>query len=93
MPVLIPAALIAALFDKGRACTPQAFAAELTRLTEGDGPNWDQLWDRVECVRIRDPRLEEIRQEAVKFGPPCRDVEVSRAAWAALAARAARLSP
>jgi hypothetical protein len=69
LTVALPLALIAGLFFKGRKCGPEELASELRALAKGDM----SYWDRLECVPLKDPRLEPIRQEALKvdlpFGP------------------------
>src|SRR5688572_23965244 len=68
--VAIPLALIgAAIGRKGRKCTPAELASELKELAAGDMSFWDQL----ECVPLRDPRLEAIRQEAMAVDLPFRE--------------------
>jgi hypothetical protein len=64
----LPIALFAGLFLKGRKCTPEELALELRRLAEGDMSGWDEL----ECVPLKDRRLESIRQEATKVELPLR---------------------
>jgi hypothetical protein len=64
----IPIALVAGIFFKGRNCTPAELAADLQKLA--DGTEGDMGWDELESVPLKDPRLEEIRCEAIAFAPP-----------------------
>jgi hypothetical protein len=64
--VAFPFAVIAGLLSKGRNCTAQELAADLQKLSDGN----DECWDCLESVPIKDPRLEAIRQEALKVNLP-----------------------
>jgi hypothetical protein len=87
LPLLLPVAVVAGLFDKGRTCTPSELAEELRKFAEGREGEWDL--DDFESVRLRDSRLEEIRQEALKTSIPL--TESDKAKLLLLAERAAAL--
>ena len=86
--VTFPFAVMVGLLSEGRRkCTPQQLAGELARLGAGDMSGWD----RLECGgRMRDPRLEAIRQEAMAVSLPFRPQD--QAKLAELSQKAARLS-
>jgi hypothetical protein len=83
----LPFALVAGIGFRGRTCTPKELALELEGLAAGDMSYWDQL----ECVRLKDPRLEAIRQEAMAVNLPFREEDQNL--LRRLAARAAALQP
>jgi hypothetical protein len=70
-PLLLLLAAIAGIFDRGRKCTPGEFAEELRKFADGRDSEWD--WDDFESVRLRDPLLEKIRQEALITAIPLTD--------------------
>jgi len=63
--IALPIATIAGLFSKGRNCTPIQLAADLRELSEGRKGAYG--WDEMECVPLKDPRLEAIRLEAIRM--------------------------
>jgi hypothetical protein len=83
----IPLAIISGIFSRSRKCTPRELASELNELAAGEMGGWDQL----ECVPIKDPRLEAIRQEAMAVHLPFR--EEDHQLLKHLAAKAAALQP
>jgi len=87
----LPIALVAGLFfkGKGRNCTPEELAAELQALADDQDGLVDG--DRLECVPIKDSRLEAIRREAVYLIQPVRFED--RPKLAQLAERARALKP
>src|ERR1051326_8246879 len=85
--ITLPWAVVGGLFSKKRDCTPEELASELKELAAGKMSGWDQL----ECVRIKDPRLESIRQEAMAVELPFRQED--RELLAYLATKVALLSP
>jgi hypothetical protein len=71
--VAIPVALITGLWQlmRGGADTsPQELAAKLRRMADGRDHRSD--WDELECVPLRDARLEAIRQEVLMIDLPLR---------------------
>ena len=87
--VLLPIAIVASFLPKGRKCSPAKLAAKLRKFADGTESEWD--WDDLECVPIRDPRLEAIRQEAMTVSPPLRAED--RTKLGPLSAKASALSP
>jgi hypothetical protein len=85
----LPIGLVAGLLFKGRNCTPEELAAELQALADGQDDLVDG--DRLECVSIKDPRLEAIRQEAVHLIQPVRSEDRPKLGQLAERARALRL--
>jgi hypothetical protein len=86
--LLLPVALIAGLFSKGRKCTPEELASDLKKFA--DGTDTDGEWDHFESVPIQDPRLETIRLEALRTVHLPLQVE-DRAKLAQLSVKAAAL--
>ena len=86
----LPIALVAGLFFKGRSrnCTPEELAAELQALADGQDDLVDG--DRLECVPIKDSRLEAIRQEAIYLIQPVRPEDRPKLGQLAERARALR---
>lgn len=67
--VLTPVALVVGIWFKirgGADTTPRELAEILRGASEDRHPAWDEL----ECVDIRDARLETVRQEALKVSVP-----------------------
>ncbi len=67
LPVAIPLALIAGLFARPAARTPQQLLALLEEYLNGTDT---RAWDDLESVSIADPALEAIRRRAIPMGPP-----------------------
>src|SRR5438105_7167714 len=67
--------------------TPEELAAQVRSMRDG---TLGQGWDEFECVPIKDPRLEEIRLEALSVRLPLDNV--GRAKLSALLDRLRRLS-
>jgi hypothetical protein len=86
--VALPIAIVANLFSKGRDCSPEEFAADVQKLA--DGTEGERDWDVLESVRLKDPRLEAIRQEAIAVPWPI-DQE-GRAKLSSLAQRARNIA-
>jgi hypothetical protein len=53
----------------GADTTPEEFAKILRGASEGGSPS-DVYWDELDCVNLRDARLEAIRHEASKVSLP-----------------------
>lgn len=67
--ILSPVALVLGIWSKiggGANTTPREFAEILRGVSEDHHPARDEL----ECVDLRDARLENIRQEALKISEP-----------------------
>lgn len=84
LPVLLPAAAIAGLWEKPKQRTPQEVATLIAGFLDGTD-EW--AWDDFESVRIADPFLEDIRRRAVPLGPPNADVGGIRCLLAELKSR------
>jgi hypothetical protein len=86
LPVLLPLALIAGLIGKGRGepRTPAEIAGFISDFIEDSGGDWD--WDEFENTPITDPKLEELRQRAIPFGPPNPDIDGLRSLLAEMRA-------
>jgi hypothetical protein len=67
LPLAIPLALIAGLFARPAARTPQDLLALLEEYLNGTDTG---AWDELESVPIADPALEAIRRRAIPMGPP-----------------------
>jgi hypothetical protein len=69
--ILLPVALVAGIWHtiRGGANTAPDELAEMLRgvAKEGDDSGY---WDELECVNLRDVRLEAIRQEALRVSVP-----------------------
>jgi hypothetical protein len=61
-PLLFPVALIFGLFSKPAKRTPAEVAGFLRDFIDGTGGDWD--WDDFTSVRLANPELDAIRQEA-----------------------------
>jgi len=68
--IAFPFAILARLISKGRDCTAEELATELQALADGRDNSVD--CDRLECVPIKNSRLEEIRREAALLIQPMR---------------------
>ena len=76
------------MFFKGRICTAEELAAELQALAGGRDGQVD--CDRLECVPLRDARLEEIRQRAASLIQPIQPENRPKLGQLAADARALR---
>lgn len=76
LPALILGAIIAGLWPKSRNLdrTPEEVVTFLRDFIDGTSGEMD--WDEFECVPIRDPELESIRDRAARAGPPNLDLSV-----------------
>jgi hypothetical protein len=71
--VVIPIAVVACLFSKGRQSTPAEFGAALRKFA--DGTEGERDWDEVESVPMRDAHLESIRQEVMQMDFPLQSAD------------------
>jgi hypothetical protein len=82
--VLIPVALVGGLLGRLRFfkddLKPEELARYLRDLIEDKGD--EDAWDRFENMKLKDPLLEAIRQEAATAGPPNADFDKLRACLA-----------
>lgn len=70
--ILLPVAFVAGIWHRlmgGAAVSPNEFA-DILRGAAGDGHPHYPYWDMLECVDLRDPRLEALRQEALQVALP-----------------------
>lgn len=70
---LLPVAAVASAWHAircGADVTPEELAEMLRGACEGGRLPIDVYWDELECVNLRDPQLEAIRQEALKVVLP-----------------------
>lgn len=69
-PILFPIALLVALspFKKARDRSVADVACFLREFINGTGGDCD--WDDFESIPITNPLLDQIRREALAFGPP-----------------------
>ena len=67
-PLLLPLALLADIFSKPAKRTPAEVSGFLRDFLDGTGGDWD--WDDFTSVRLADPQLETIRQEAELIALP-----------------------
>ena len=78
--VLIPIALVGGLLTSlgffRDDLTPADLARYLQELIEDSGD--EDAWDRFESMKLKDPLLEAIRQEAAMAGPPNADFDKLR---------------
>jgi len=74
LPILLPVGLILQLlpFKKTRDRSPPEVAGFLRDFIQGQGGEWD--WDDFESVPITDPKLDRIRREGARAGPPNPDL-------------------
>ena len=83
-PAAIPLAMLAGLFARPAARTPEQVIALLNGFLDGTDA---RAWDDLESVPIADPFLETIRRRAIPMGPPHADEAGLRSLLAELTSR------
>jgi hypothetical protein len=72
LPIALPVVLLSRLFERGVDLTREEVASYIR---SGLNPRDDGRWDDLEKIRIRDPRLEDIRRQALAVKFPLNEVD------------------